>query len=97
MVDKTKLIVEKVAFEGEKKGYYFKATYLSEPKGEALIEISKGDKIVKEFLFPSYKIWNISAHSDDIIDGLEKESDEGLYVAGSDGLGGNVFSAAPPQ
>jgi hypothetical protein len=61
-LDRTKLVIEKVAFEGEKRGYKFKATYLTEPKGEALIEISKDDKIVKEFLFPSYKIWNISAH-----------------------------------
>lgn len=94
MLDRTKLVIEKVAFEGDKRGYHFKATYLKEPKGEALIEISKDEKIVREFLFPAYKIWNISAHADDIIDGLEKESDEGLLVAGSNGLGGNAYSGS---
>ena len=80
------IIREKVAFEGEKRGYFFRATYLKIPKGDALIEISRNGKMVREFLFPSYKIWNISAHADDIIDGLEKGSDSGLAIAASTGL-----------
>jgi hypothetical protein len=68
------------------RGYNFKATYLLEPKGEALIEISKDGKIVKEFLFPAYKIYNISAHADDIVDGLEKDNESGLIMAGSTGF-----------
>lgn len=91
MLDRTTLVTEKVAFEVETRGYNFKATYLKEPKNDALIEISKEGKIVREFLFPAYKIWNIAAHADDIINGLEKESDEGLYAAGSNGLGGNAY------
>ena len=85
--------IDKVAFKRDKplRGYMFEAWYLHEPKGSALIRISKDDKVVKEFLFPAYKIWNIAAHENDIIDGLEKESDAGLYVAGSTGLGGNVY------
>lgn len=86
------VIIEKVAFEGDLRGYHFKATYLIEPKGEALIQISKDDKMIREFLFPAYKIWNISAHADDIIDGLEKENDSGLLIAGSNGIGGNAYS-----
>ncbi|MBU0580232.1 MAG: hypothetical protein KKA19_03555 [Candidatus Margulisbacteria bacterium] len=82
---------DKIAFEGEMRGYAFKATYLLEPKGEALIEISKDGKIVKEFLFPAYKIYNISAHVDDIIDGLEEDNESGLIMAGSTGFGGNVY------
>ena len=93
MVNRDKLILEKVAaFEGETRGYKFKATYLKKPKGGALIEISKGDKMIREFLLPAYKIYNIAAHANDIVDGLEKESDEGLYIAGSNGLGGNAYS-----
>lgn len=92
MINRENIKIEKVAFEGEKRGYYFKATYLEEPKGEALIEISKAGKMVREFLFPAYKIYNISAHADDIIDGLEQESDSGLYEAGSNGLGGNAYA-----
>lgn len=86
------IVKEEVAFESEKRGYYFKATYLTDPKGEALIEIFKGGKLKREFLFPAYKIWNISAHADDIIEGLERESDDGLRIAGSDGLGGNCYT-----
>jgi hypothetical protein len=86
------IVKEKVAFDVEQRGYRFVATYLIEPKGDALIEIFKGSILKKEFLFPAYKVWNISAHADDIIDGLERESDEGLRIAGSDGLGGNCYS-----
>lgn len=92
-IDKSKLIIDKVAFEGDEQGFHFKGTYLKEPKGEALVEISKNGKLVREFLFPGYKIWNIPAHAKDIVEGLIQESDEGLYIAGSDGLGGNAYSS----
>lgn len=91
------IIRDEVAYEFETRGYKFTATYLSKPKGDALIEIEQGDVMVKEFLFPSYKIWNISAHADDIIEGLEKQSDEGLRIAGSDGLGGNAYPDENPE
>jgi hypothetical protein len=90
-IDRNELEVEKVAYSGEKLGYIFKATYLVKPAGMSLIEISKGDVIVREFLFPSYKIWNIAAHADDIVEGLERDNDSGLRVAGSDGLVGNQY------
>lgn len=82
---------EKVAYKGNRRGYTFTATYLIKPKGEALIEIEKDGELIKEFLFPAYKIFNIVAHADDIIDGLEQDSDIGLRIAGSDGLGGNSY------
>jgi len=85
------IIKDKVAFEKTEGGYTFKATYLKEPKGDALVEIHKGDELKKEFLFPAYKIWNIAAHAYDIAAGLDRGSEAGLYVAGSDGLGGNVY------
>ena len=85
MINRETIKIEKTAFEGKLRGYYLRATYLEEPKGEAVIEIFKDDIIVREFLFPAYKIWNIAAHADDIIDGLEQKSDSGLYIAGSTG------------
>ncbi len=91
-MDKSNLVIDKVAFEGDEQGFHFKGTYLKEPKGEALIEISKEGQVVREFLFPAYKIWNIPAHAKDIVSGLIEDSDEGLYVAGSNGLGGNTYS-----
>lgn len=91
MIDRSAIVIETVAYEMDHKGYHFKATYLKEPKGDALIEISKDGVMVKEFFFPAYKIYNISAHADDIVLGLEQESDSGLKIAGSDGLGGNAY------
>lgn len=82
---------EKIAYKGNHRGYVFTATYLLEPEGEALIEIEKDGQLVKEFLFPAYKIFNIAAHVNDIVDGLENNSDVGLRIAGSNGLGGNSY------
>lgn len=76
-----------VAFDEQHRGYRFVATYLQEPKGEALIEIFKGDAVIKSTLWPAYKIWNIAAHADDIVESLE----EGLTLAGATGFGGNVY------
>ena len=86
------VVIEKVAFEThEIKGHKITAWYLEQPKGDALIKITKGDDVVQEFLYPAYKIWNLSAHAAEIIDGLLNKDDEGLRHAGSDGLGGGVM------
>ena len=82
---------DKVAYKGNHAGYVFTGTYLFEPKGMALIEIEKDGKLIKEFLFPAYKVFNIPAHANDIVEGLEQNSDSGLRIAGSDGLGGNAY------
>lgn len=86
--------VDKVAYSFELEGFVFTATYLTNPKGESLISIVKDNEVVREFLFPSYKIWNISAHAEDIVAGLKNDGDSGLLIAGSDGLGGNSYQAA---
>jgi hypothetical protein len=74
--------------EGE---YLFRASDIPEKPGDSLVEILKGTAVVKSFEFPSYKIWNIPAHAQDIIAGLEKGNDSGLRISGSDGLGGNSY------
>jgi len=56
--------------------------------GDALIEIQKNGKVYKNFMYPAYKIWNVAAHFEDIVEGELKNSDVGYRVAGSDGLGG---------
>jgi hypothetical protein len=61
-------IVEKLAFEQTDRGYTIRAFYLTEPKGEALIHIRKGDLMIGNFLYPAYRIWNFSAHFKDIVD-----------------------------
>ncbi len=74
----------KKAYDTTIEGYRFVATYIS--AGEADVVISKDGNVLKSFTMPSYKIWNIPAHADDIIADIE----DGLAVALSDGLGGTV-------
>lgn len=81
------------AFNISDRGYNAKAWYLLdtvESKGDALIEIRKGEEIVKTFLFPSYKIWNIAAHFSDIVDSEIAEATDGYEIAASTGFGGSV-------
>ena len=92
MIDRDKIDIDIIAFEISIDSYILKASHLKEPKGEALIEIIKDGVIIKEFLFPAYKIWNIAAHGTDIVKGLEDGNDSGLYIAGSTGFGGNIYN-----
>lgn len=69
-------------FDITDRNYNVKAFYLEEPKGEALIQITKDGKSLREFLFPAYKIWNIAAHFEDIVDS-EFESGVGGYIMAS--------------
>ncbi len=43
-------------------------------------------KVHKKISYPGYKIWNIVAHLDDIV----KDFEQGMAIASSDGLGGQV-------
>lgn len=83
---------EKVAFVETYGAYRIVATYLLNANGDDLIEIFKNGDLVKAFRWPGYKIWNIQAHAEDIIEGLERGSSDGIYEAGSTGFGGNVYS-----
>ncbi len=73
------------------RGFVFKA-WETDLKGDAFIEIERDGKIVNSFTFPAYKVWNIPAHANDIIESELKKNSDGYITAGSDGLGGNVFS-----
>jgi hypothetical protein len=86
-------IRDKIAFTKTVRGFVFTATYLVEPKGDALIEISKDGTMLRSVLWPAYKIWNIAAHAWDIADDLE----DGLVLAGSDCLGGTCYTPAPQE
>ena len=84
---------KKPQFNMNERGFNVKAWYLKnteESKGDALIEIRYGKKLIREFIFPSYKIWNIAAHFSDIIDGelSENNKEYGYNVAASTGLEG---------
>lgn len=82
---------DKLAFKRDTdyKGYNVNAWYLKEPNdGDALIEILKDDVIVREFTFPAYKIWNIAAHFEDIVESEIQKNLEGYKTAAWDGLSG---------
>lgn len=84
------IVKDKIAFEKETGGLTFRAWYLAEPKGDCLVEITKGDALVRRFLWPAYKIWNIAAHASEIAESELAGDLEGYGCAGSDGLGGGV-------
>jgi hypothetical protein len=79
--------VESVAFERKTdyRGYSVKAFYLKDSQ-DALVEITKGGKSHRSFLFPAYKIWNIAAHFEDIVDGEEAGHDGGYRMASWNGI-----------
>jgi hypothetical protein len=85
-VDKGELIYK----TNEERGYVASAWDLPDSKGDAFIQITKGDSVVREFLFPAYKVWNIAAHLPDIVDSELSNNCAGYGVAASDGLGGSV-------
>ena len=74
------------------RGFVFKAWDLPGPKGDALVQVKRDGKTIRTFTFPAYKIYNIAAHANDIIESELAKNKDGYYAAGSDGLGGNVFA-----
>jgi hypothetical protein len=60
----------KLAYEKEDRGYVVRAWYGASPGDPASIEIRKGDEVVREFQYAAYRIWNIAAHFDEIVDDL---------------------------
>lgn len=72
--------IDKLAFESVEpdRGYTVKASYLKPPDAsDALVEIFKDGAKLREFLFPAYKVWNIAAHFQDIVDGYCENSADG--------------------
>ena len=80
----------KKVFDITNRGYRIRA-YWGKPV-DARITIYKGNKLYKEFKYPAYKIFNLAAHFDDIVDGIIEENEkQGFAIAGSDGVGGGVM------
>ena len=81
---------KKPEFEVTDRGYMARAFYLKNTetsKDDALIQISKDGKLIREFLFPAYKVWNIAAHFSDIVDSEINSDDQGYRVAAWNGIG----------
>ena len=84
---------ESPAFDIDDREFNAKAWYLKDTetsKGDALIEIRYKSELIRGFLFPAYKIWNIAAHFSDIVDGELSKDDKGrgYRIAASTGLEG---------
>lgn len=77
---------DKPEFDITDRGYNVKAWYVKDTeteKGDALIEVRKEEEIIRRFIFPAYKIWNIAAHFKDIVDSEEEKNTEGYKTAAS--------------
>jgi hypothetical protein len=84
----------KVLFVIDDRGFKIESWYLKDTdteKGDALIRITKQDGSFKEAIYPAYKIWNIAAHSEEIISSEIKGDNVGYLIAGSMGLGGYIL------
>jgi hypothetical protein len=82
------VIIEKKVFESNSpdRGFTVKAHYLKEPKGDALVEILRDGEPYRRFLYPAYKVWNIAAHFNDIVDSEIAGNCEGYDLAGWTGF-----------
>lgn len=93
--DGSAYVVASLAFEGPKppdRGYTIRASYLKEPHAaDALIEVMKDGHLLRRFLFPAYKIYNLQAHFRDIVDGEIENSASGYEMAAWNGISGAVF------
>lgn len=91
-----KITVKSLAFEGPKtgpdRGFSIKAHYLTEPEGDALVEITRDGEPYRRFLYPAYKIWNLAAHFTDIVDSEVAGDFYGYDLAGWTG-----FTVIHPQ
>ena len=83
--------IKKVAFEGPEppdRGYTMRVSYLNPPAdADALVEVMKDKVVVREFLFPAYKIYNLQAHFSEIVDSEIGKNDNGYRQAAWCGIG----------
>lgn len=73
---------KKLAFDETKGDWRVTGSY-DEP--DNIVFYYKGE-VHKKISYPGYRIWNIAAHLDEILEDFEL----GMDIASSDGLGGSV-------
>lgn len=86
------IYLDKVAFESRSsdRGYTVRADYCKSPAGDALVQIFKDGELVRRFLFPAYKVFNIAAHFSDIVSSEIEKNEAGYQMAAWDGFSGAV-------
>lgn len=80
----------KVIFEGPKdtdRGYTIRALDIGE-KADYFIEIMKDGSVIRSFLFPAYKVYNLQAHFSNIVDSEIAKDSHGYAMASSTGFNG---------
>ena len=69
--------VEKLAYDTSERPYrgcHLRASYLKAPHEQnALIEFFHDGKCVKRFTYPAYRIYNLTAHFDEMADSYHEE------------------------
>jgi hypothetical protein len=88
------VIIDKLAFESRdpRDGFTLHVYWLTKPKGDALVEIRKDEQPYRRFLYPAYKVFNLSAHWEDIVQSEIQGNLAGYDLAGWDG-----FNVVHPQ
>lgn len=89
----------RIIFEGPKdtdRGYTIRASETEPVSQDYLVEIMKEREIVRSFLFPAYKVYNLLAHFSDIVDSEIEKNSHGYNLAASNGFGG-MFLLAKEQ
>lgn len=66
----------------------------SNPHKDVLIEVTKDGNIIREFLYPAYKQYNLQAHFEDIVEGEKRNSADGYEAASWNGISGAVVILA---
>ena len=86
------IAIDKVAFDIQEpdRGFTMKAYYLNVPRGDALVELYRDGLPYHRFLWPVYKVFNLSAHFSDIVDDEISRNFPGYDLAGW-----NNISCAP--
>lgn len=68
------LEIDCVAYQSfPERGYFAAAYYLKPPRSaDAVVDIKTvGGALVRRFICPAYKIWNIAAHLPEIVDEID--------------------------
>jgi hypothetical protein len=85
--------IESLIFESKTpdRGFTIRASSLKEPNTkDALIEVFRNGEKVRQFTWPSYKVWNLAAHFGEIVSGEIEGHLDGYAQAGWDGISGAV-------
>lgn len=86
-------------FEGPKvpyRGFTCRAKDKDDGSGNAIVEVLFEKNVVRSFEWPTYKVWNILAHFNEIVDSEIAKNADGYRLAAWTGFPNVVIEPAPP-